>query len=262
MSSILAPSLGPSHSLFLDSLATASGGQSFLVRSSPHPMDTFTTILESLMTILQADEDSDNNFLVHKNEHFTNNNILSTEGSFRLDPWLGRDTHFGIYVPNTEDHLVRSVQFQDEHGQIYGPYSKMSTSYDLINYKTPNIAAGRLPAFFVDTEELQTMGTRTAGLRNPSLRTTSATPSSQVWRYRIDWFEHRGDPVKSVIMVTSSQHNRHLRASSNGDLRRGRRFEVSVSSWVSSKQWPGDEFRYLSLFARLTLGTVHDPLDN
>ena len=227
-------------------------------------MDTFTAILESLMTILQADDNTDTSFLVHKNEHFTNNNNLSTEGSFRLDPWLNRDTSFGIYVPNTEDHLVRSVQFQDEHGQMFGPYSKMSTSYDLINYKTPNIAAGRQPAFFTDTEESQTMAAariRTGG-RNPLLGTTSATPSSQVWRYRIDWFEHRGDPVKSVIMVTSSRNNQQQSRtrSSNGDSRRNRPLEVSVTAWASSRQWPGDEeFRYLTLFARLTLGTVHDP---
>ena len=217
-------------------------------------MDTFTAILEALMTILQGEDDTDTKFLVHKNEHFANNNNLSTVGSFRLDPWLGRDTSFGIYVPNTEDHLVRSVQFQDEHGQMFGPYSKMSTSYDLINYKTPNIAAGTQPAFFTDTEEPQTMaaGIRPGGVRNPLLWTTSATPSYRVWRYRIDWFEHRGDPVKSVIMVASSRNNR------GGDSRLNRRLEVSVKSWASSRQWPGDEeFRYLTLFARLTLGTVH-----
>ena len=193
VSSILLPGeAGPGASEFLDSLSAGSGGGSWLVRGSPHPMDTFTSILEALMTILQGD----NSFLVHRAEHFTTASNLSTAGSFRLEP-AGRDTSFGIYVPDTEDHLVRAVQFQDELGQVYGPYSKMSTSYDLINYKTPNIALGRLPAFFA---EEQTMG---AGIRTRDRNPSQRTPSSRVWRYRIDWFEHRGDPVKSVIMVTS-----------------------------------------------------------
>ena len=260
VSAILAHSSGPGHSLFLDNLATASGGQSFLVRSSPHPMDTFTTILESLMTILQSHEDSANNYLVYKNEYFTNNQNLRTLGSFRLDPWLTRDTSFGIYVPNTEDHLIRSVQFLDEHGQIFGPYSKMSTSFDLINYKTPNIATGLRPSFFTNTEKLEVMAGIRTGIWNPSLRTTSDTPSSKVWRYRIDWFEHQGDPIKSVIMVTSrsNKYDRRPTNSSEGDSRRSRRLEVSLTSWMSSRQWPGDEFRYLTLFARLTLGTVYN----
>ena len=35
--------------------------------------------------------------------------------------------------------------FQDEAGRQFGPYTKMSTSFDLINLKTPNLAGAVLP---------------------------------------------------------------------------------------------------------------------
>ena len=64
------------------------------------------------MMMLKLDSiTGDNNFVVHKNEHFTVSNgtrhQLTTQGSFSIDPWLGRDTSFGMYVADTEDHLIR-----------------------------------------------------------------------------------------------------------------------------------------------------------
>ena len=54
--------------------------------------------------------------------------------------------------------VLRSVQFVDAEGRVFGPYTKMSTSYDLINYKTPNIAAGPRPPFLAPSPYSQRWG--------------------------------------------------------------------------------------------------------
>ena len=69
-----------------------------------------------------------------------------TEGSFIIDETLGRDTLFGILVEDEEDHLVRSVSFTDPRGLPYGPYTKMSSTFDPVNLKTINYV-GRAPPF-------------------------------------------------------------------------------------------------------------------
>ena len=123
---------------------------------------------------------------------------------------------FGVYVPDTEDHLIKSVKFEDGHGRVFGPYTKMSTSFDLINYKTPNIA-GPLPSFLTNTE---------------------ARIQSGGWKYQIEWFEHAGDPVKSVIVVSSGV----------SDVA-----GVTVTCWMSRKQWSQvSQFQYITLFARVS----------
>ena len=203
------------HHTFYDTLSAGSGGHSLLVQASPHPMDTFVSILDYLTVILQTGA-RDNTYLVHKNEHFTTSRNLTTRGSFRLDAWLGQNTQFGVYVPNTEDHLIKSVKFEDGDGRVYGPYTKMSTSFDLINYKTPNIA-GPLPSFLTNTEA----GTLSSG-----------------WKYQIEWFEHTGDPIKSVIVVSSAVSD------VSG---------VTVTCWMSRKQWSRvSQFQYITLFARVS----------
>ena len=114
VSTIMIPATDSSHSQFYDELSTRSGGFSFLIRQSPHPMDTYTSLLESFMIILQQDLSNPlQTYLVHKNEHFTvdsaglNSSSVITRGSFSLDAWLGRDTSFGIFVADTEDHLIK-----------------------------------------------------------------------------------------------------------------------------------------------------------
>ena len=43
------------HLEYYDHLSQVSGGRSYVVRRSPHPMDTYVNILESLMMSLQLD---------------------------------------------------------------------------------------------------------------------------------------------------------------------------------------------------------------
>jgi hypothetical protein len=57
------------------------------------------------------------------------------------------DLRFGIYVDDEEDHLIRSVTFTDTKGFLYGPYTSMSSLYDIINLKTVNFPVGEAPPF-------------------------------------------------------------------------------------------------------------------
>ena len=83
--------------------------------------------------------------LVHK-EGFLGQTGVST-GSFLIDSTLGRDTQFGIYVEDEEDHLIKSIRFTDSKGKTYGPFHRMSSDFDLINFKTINFPAGQSPPF-------------------------------------------------------------------------------------------------------------------
>ena len=214
VSTILLPT--DQHLSLYDELPQLTGGLPFLIRKSPYPMDTYVSILESLMTIIQRDNSissHDKAFIVHKKSHFTTSDNLTTEGVINLQPWRGRHTTFAIVVPDPEDHLIKSVRFEDENGRVFGPYTKMSTSFDLINFKTPNMAG----------EELV----------------------GHSWKYRVEWFATGGDPVKSVIVVTSEN---------NLD-----QDPVTLSCWVSTRQWT-PHFKHLQLFTKVSQGNL--PLQN
>ena len=75
------------------------------------------------------------------------NGYSSSKGSFIIDATLGRQTNFGIYVDDEEDHLIKEVSFTDYKGTIYGPYTSMSSLYDIINLKTVNFPVGEAPPF-------------------------------------------------------------------------------------------------------------------
>ena len=75
------------------------------------------------------------------------NGYTSSKGSFTIDATLGRETSFGIYVDDEEDHLIKSVLFKDVKGTSYGPYTSMSSLYDIINLKTVNFPMEKAPPF-------------------------------------------------------------------------------------------------------------------
>ena len=133
-------SLTASHLHFYDSLAEISGGYNFLLPPPGrglrrlHSLNTaFSRILESLDAVE-----------VHTQEVYTSTQV--TEGSFTIDETLGRETVFGILVEDEEDHLVRSISLTDSVGTVYGPFTKMSSTFDPVNLKTINYV-GRSPPF-------------------------------------------------------------------------------------------------------------------
>jgi hypothetical protein len=68
-------------------------------------------------------------------------------GSFIIDDDLGEDTVFAVLVKDVERHGIKSVQFEAEEGEIFGPYFKMSSVYNLVNMKTVNWNRGEDPPF-------------------------------------------------------------------------------------------------------------------
>ncbi len=64
-----------------------------------------------------------------------------------MDASLGRQTEFGVYVEDDEDHQIKSVEFTDADGTTYGPFTKMSSTYDVVNFKTINFNVGEEPPF-------------------------------------------------------------------------------------------------------------------
>ena len=83
--------------------------------------------------------------MVHQEAFLGDSGI--TTGNFLIDSTLGRDTQFGIYVEDEEDHLIKSIRFTDSKGKTYGPFLRMSSDFDLVNFKTINFPAGQSPPF-------------------------------------------------------------------------------------------------------------------
>ena len=163
----------------LDDVARMTGGDNFLVRWSHHHMDLYYEIVRSLHTALEGDKVSRT---IHTHHHLGPE--LSTRGTFYSD---GGSVVFRVFVPDTEDHMIKSVTFQNsETGKKFGPYTKMSASYDLINFKTPNIV-GQLP--------WEHQGDR------------------KHWNYTVEWFEGKED-TKSIIDVSSPLSAAHMEVES------------------------------------------------
>ena len=77
----------------------------------------------------------------------SDDSIGATTGKFNVDPNLGHNTKFGVYVEDAEDHLIKSVTFTDSRGNAYGPFTSMSSLYDIINLKVVNYPVGAAPPF-------------------------------------------------------------------------------------------------------------------
>ena len=152
MSSVIIPSRDSGHSLemttFYDHLTQASGGRSFPLSETGYGIDLLVGLNTAFEAVLRAEnvEASEVSETVHQSEHYTNTGDNESAGAFIIDESLGRDTVFGIYVQDEEDHLIKSVTFQDSDGNNYGPFTKMSSAMDPFNIKTINYV-GEEPPF-------------------------------------------------------------------------------------------------------------------
>ena len=59
-------------------------------------------------------------------------------------------------MQDAEDHLIKSVTFTDGRGNEYGPFTSMSSLYDIINLKVVNYPVGAAPPFDEVGEKIQT----------------------------------------------------------------------------------------------------------
>ena len=144
VSSILLPETEKLPLAFYDSIAQSSGGSSYVVPKTNF-MKLYVDLMHAFSGLLEY-ERPQLPVTVHE-ELIDMNGYTSTSGDFKVDTTLGRDTTFGIYVEDEEDHLIKSVTFTDAKGFLYGPYTSMSSLYDIINLKTINFPVGEAPPF-------------------------------------------------------------------------------------------------------------------
>ena len=150
MSTILLPETGTNSYLpFYDSVSTLMNGKTYIVKNNKHIIDFYVRLNEAFADILRSDARYPTEIpeLVYKQEFVGDKRTSSTVGNFLIDSTLGRDTQFGIYVEDEEEHLIKSITFKDSKGKRYGPFTRMSSSFDLVNFKTINFPAGQAPPF-------------------------------------------------------------------------------------------------------------------
>ena len=148
VSSLLLPMVGEAALSYYNTIATHSGGRSRSLDLSASKLETLSGMIDSLVEIIGVDtpHPSDLAVTVH-HQASTRSQSWSSQGQFLLDNMLGRDTVFGIFVEDDEDHQIKSVQFTDEEGAVFGPYTKMSSMHDGINLKTINFPLGEKTPF-------------------------------------------------------------------------------------------------------------------
>ena len=152
LSSILLPETGTSYLPFYDSVSTLMNGKTYIVKNNNHIIDFYVRLNEAFADILRSDARYPTEIpeLVYKQEIVggkRTSRSIETSGNFLIDSTLGRDTQFGIYVEDEEEHLIKSITFKDSKGKRYGPFTRMSSSFDLVNFKTINFPAGQAPPF-------------------------------------------------------------------------------------------------------------------
>ena len=153
LSTILLPTQDQANQRFLsfyDNIGKLLNGNAYVVQNNGNIIDFYVKINEAFTSILRSDAryPSELPELVYKQVIAENDSVTGlTSGSFLIDSTLGRDTQFGIYVEDEEEHLIKSIQFTDSKGNVYGPFSRMSSSFDLVNFKTINFPPGQAPPF-------------------------------------------------------------------------------------------------------------------
>ncbi len=138
-----------SYLSFYDTASDLMGGKAYVVRNDNSIMDFYVKLNEAFADVLRSDARYPTEMpeLVHKEAFIGESGTGVSSGNFLIDSTLGRDTLFGIYVEDEEDHLIKSIRFTDSKGKTYGPFHRMSSDFDLVNFKTINFPAGQSPPF-------------------------------------------------------------------------------------------------------------------
>ena len=218
VSVLMVPRPGQPTLAFYDEIARSSGGRAHLVTQRA-PVRKYWEMVSALRDICGAEVEA---VTVHAEIHGVRQQRLQSSGSFLVDSSLGRDTVFGIIVEDEEDHLINSVLFENEAGEVYGPYSHIATTFDTINLKTISFGLSRNQPF----------GDR--------------RHVGQLWRYTVTWHVPRV-PREAVVTVTSRPRVRDPSEP---------RDEVRVAVWTSEDGGGGavSGARPLAMFASVTRG--------
>ena len=116
------PGKANTFSHFYDEITQLIGGQTHVVShlstgstssSSATMLDFFVNLNRAFADSLHSDARYPTEIpqFVHVKSLTSGSGSLST-GNFLIDSTLGRDTVFGIYVEDEEDHLIKSIQFR------------------------------------------------------------------------------------------------------------------------------------------------------
>lgn len=150
ISSIIIPSHNTNQldTAFYDLISQRSTGRTFKISQTGYGIDLLLALNSAFGEVLRSEniDSTEHSEVVHTSEHYSNSEDNESSGVFIIDESLGRDTIFGIYVQDEEDHLIKSVRFEDSDGNQYGPFTKMSSSLDPFNIKTINYV-GEEPPF-------------------------------------------------------------------------------------------------------------------
>ena len=152
VSSILIPEDDKLPLAFYDSIARLSGGSSHVIKQprKHQSIEVYMDLINAFSNLIDAEFENHGiprpPVTIHE-DLIEMSGFSSSTGKFSVDPTLGRETKFGIYVDDEEDHLVRAVTFTDANGFLYGPYTSMSSLYDIINLKTVNFPIEDAPPF-------------------------------------------------------------------------------------------------------------------
>ena len=92
---------------------------------------------------------------------------LKSSGTFSIDSTLGQSSMFGIIVDDPQNHNIKSITFTDNANNVYGPYSSLSSEYNVINVKTINFpkTSDTLPPPFDDVSSTTTKKHYFRGIR-------------------------------------------------------------------------------------------------
>ena len=148
LSSIVLPETD-GHLPFYDVISNLMGGSAHVVKNNNNIVDFYVRINEAFAAIQMSDARYPTEIpeLVHRSEFVLDSSSVTSTGSFLIDSTVGRDTEFGIYVEDVEEHLIKSISFVDALGKSYGPFVRTSSSFDLVNFKTINFPSGQAPPF-------------------------------------------------------------------------------------------------------------------
>jgi len=184
---------------FFEALGKSTGGVSTAISADMYTLQMYTHFIQSLSQIISTDtKDPLNHAITIHKEFYLRQDAKPITGSFLIDSTLGRHTEFGIYVEDSEEHEIKSVTFTDNESVEYGPFTKMSSSHNVVNFKTINFnVKENHPPF--DSKR----GTR--------------------WEYKIEWYEgSRINSTKENVVTVRSKPN----AFNENDL-------IKVKTWTN-----------------------------
>ena len=147
LSSILLADDNSVETAVFKSLAMNSGGRAAVVDQNKATLWIYAKLIEVLRHVMEIDcQDEANQPVTIHQSFISSDNNEPTNGTFLVGSDLGRNTEFGIYVEDDEEHQIKSVTFADSNDNVYGPYNTMSSFYDPVNLKTINYHEGDEPS--------------------------------------------------------------------------------------------------------------------